>query len=254
MSDEEKFDMSPQKREFSHVYTYTGYMKKIVDWFAAKPSGMSVLDMPAGAGKMREALNPHGHKVVCGDINKEKEDYVYVDMNKALPFPDNHFDAVTCLEGIEHVLDPTFLIGEITRITKKGGTIIISVPNITNMYSRLMFLFTGIFFQFNPTANPRVEPDEMKDRGHISPMPYWQLKYLFDYFGATVSDIDGDRFKKKILLPIFLPIILLGKLFSMGMLLNNKHNKAEENAEIHSHMMSAPLLLSRSLILYLTKR
>jgi len=78
--------MKSSNRDFSHVPNFTGYMKKIADWIASWPSGMKILDMPAGAGKMREALRPYGHEVVCGDINKEARDYVYLDMNKPLPF------------------------------------------------------------------------------------------------------------------------------------------------------------------------
>jgi ubiquinone/menaquinone biosynthesis C-methylase UbiE len=243
-----------QGKDFSHVSKFTGYMRKIVDWFASKPSGMNILDMPAGAGKMREALSKYGHNVVCGDINKEHEDYVFVDMNRPLPFSDNNFDAVICLEGIEHVVDPVVLISEIVRVTKKEGSIIISVPNITNMYSRLQFLFTGIFYQFNPGETPTVLPGEMKDRGHISPLTYWQLRYLFEYFGASISHVDGDRYKKKVFLPVYLPLIMLGNLLLRGMLPKDKSNNSDRNAEIYSHMQSAPLLLSRSLILYLVKR
>ncbi|HWR58716.1 MAG TPA: class I SAM-dependent methyltransferase, partial [Thermodesulfovibrionales bacterium] len=237
-------------RDFSHVFNFTGYMKRIVNWFESRPPGMNILDMPAGAGRMRDALARFGHQVVCGDINREQDDYVFVDMNRPLPFPDNAFDAVLCLEGIEHVINPVSLIGEIVRITKKGGFIIISVPNITNLFSRLQFLLTGIFYQFNPALVPARLPEEMKDRGHISPLTYWQLRYLFEHFGASVDHIDGDRYKKKVLMPVYLPIILSGRLLSRKMLRveNNIRNRG-----IYSHMVSAPLLFSRSLIMYLVK-
>jgi len=244
--------MPSTKRDFSHVPNFTGYMKKIAGWFADRPP-MRILDMPAGAGKMREALAPLGHEVVCGDINRESGDYVYVDMSRPLPFEDGSFDAVVCLEGLEHMIEPALLISEIVRVTRRGGHIIISTPNITNMYSRLQFLFTGTFYQFNPAPIPVVRPGEMKDRGHIAPMSYFQIRYLFEHFGASVTSVDGDKFKKKVLAPLFLPIVLAGMLISRVLMREGGPGTAGRNREIFSHMLSLPMLMSRSLIVYLQK-
>jgi SAM-dependent methyltransferase len=246
--------MSSAKRDFSHVYKFTGYMKKITEWFASRPAGMKILDIPAGAGKMRDALGHYGHQVVCGDINQEKSDYVYADMNKSLPFSDNEFDSVICLEGIEHVIDPVQLIGEIVRVTRSGGFIIISTPNIVNMYSRLQFLFTGVFYQFNPAPNPAVQANEMKDRGHISPLTYYQLRYLFDFFGARIIHVDGDRNKRKLLFPTYVPIIFLGWLWARRLFARGSREYSERNKEMLRHSFSSHALFSRSIILYLQKK
>lgn len=244
---------STKTRDFSHVPNFTGYMKKIETWFSQRPAGIKVLDVPAGSGLMRDAIERYGHTVTCGDINKEREDYVYVDMNKPLPFSDSEFDAVICLEGIEHVINPVQLISELVRITKKDGSIIISTPNTTNMFSRLQFLFTGFLYQFSPAERAVVQPGEMKDRGHISPMSLYQLRYLFDYFGARLVDIDGDRFKRKIFFPVYLTIIALGRLWAGR--LTDKHNRANPQSEydISEFLSSPPSLFSRSIIMYLTK-
>ena len=63
---------------FSHVHKFTGYMGKIAGWFAQRPAGLKILDMPAGAGRMRDALMPYGHQVVCADINEEKWHHYYL--------------------------------------------------------------------------------------------------------------------------------------------------------------------------------
>lgn len=41
--------------------------------------------------------------------------------DEKLPFLDNYFDAVTCLDVIEHVFDPRYLIKEIHRVLRVGG-------------------------------------------------------------------------------------------------------------------------------------
>lgn len=64
-------------------------------------------------------------------------EYVGVDMQKgpgvdmvadatALPFPDNSFDLVLCLETLEHCDEPWKVVSEIERVSKKNGGIILS--------------------------------------------------------------------------------------------------------------------------------
>lgn len=45
-----------------------------------------------------------------------------------LPFPDNSFDAVLCLEVIEHVPTPARVMAEIARVLKPGGRAWLSMP------------------------------------------------------------------------------------------------------------------------------
>ena len=148
---------------------FPGYMDRAVEYFAKQPAGQHILDLPAGNGKLTRVLRSQGHKVTPADINLQEEDFVYADMTKRLPFADNTFDGVICLEGVEHVLNPFLLIGELIRVSKIGGHVIVSTPNIMNMWSRLQFLMTGTFYQFHPAQLHDYEPHEAVDRFHISP-------------------------------------------------------------------------------------
>src|SRR5687768_9249956 len=47
-----------------------------------------------------------------------------------LPYRDRSLDLVTCLDVIEHVLDPRHLIAEIGRVLRPGGHCILATPNI----------------------------------------------------------------------------------------------------------------------------
>jgi SAM-dependent methyltransferase len=52
-----------------------------------------------------------------------------------LPFPDDSFDLVTSFQVLEHVPDPMVFLGELARVTRPGGQIILATPNAaTRLY------------------------------------------------------------------------------------------------------------------------
>ena len=46
----------------------------------------------------------------------------------ALPFPDAHFDAVTCIDAINHLPDRPRVVADWTRLLKPGGRILFTDP------------------------------------------------------------------------------------------------------------------------------
>lgn len=240
---------------FSHVENFTGYMAVALRCLEDKPPGLRVLDLPAGNGLLADALRHAGHEVVCADINRERQDYRYVDMARELPFADAEFDAVLCLEGLEHLIDPVQLVRELSRVVRPGGTVVVSTPNVINFYSRLQFLFTGVPYQFNPAAVRATPSSDVADRGHIFPLSYFQLRYLFGQYGLVTKRVLGDRFKRKALLPLY--ALLLPAAWIWSWLLFVKQGdprQAARNRTLLADAFSAPLLFSRSLVLVLEKQ
>ncbi|HEY8165443.1 MAG TPA: class I SAM-dependent methyltransferase [Gemmatimonadaceae bacterium] len=47
----------------------------------------------------------------------------------ALPWPDDYFDAVTCMHVVEHLKRPQFLIGEAARVLHAAGRIYVETPH-----------------------------------------------------------------------------------------------------------------------------
>lgn len=234
--------------EFSHVPNFTEYMGQVVRLLDSGARGLKILDIPAGNGLVAGQLRERGHQVICADINREKPDYIFADLNARLPFADGEFDAVLCTEGIEHTLHPHGLIGEFCRVTRSGGTILLSTPNIQCAFSRFQFMCAGSFYQFSPWNCRHLAPGEMIDRGHISPMSYLQLRYFFQYRGAKLTAVRADRWKKKWLLPFLLPFIAIGWIWARRGLARHGGATAEYR-EMVQHLFSKPLLFGRSLIL-----
>ena len=48
----------------------------------------------------------------------------------AMPFPDRHFDAVVCMEVLEHVPRRRAFIAELARVLRPGGVLYLSFPNL----------------------------------------------------------------------------------------------------------------------------
>jgi len=75
-----------------------------------------------------------------------------------LPFRDGAFDCVFCTEVIEHTLDPSVIMGEMLRMLRPGGVLILSVPNeglidrLKRLISRLGFY--RLFFTSGDFASP----------------------------------------------------------------------------------------------------
>jgi 2-polyprenyl-3-methyl-5-hydroxy-6-metoxy-1,4-benzoquinol methylase len=137
-------------KAFTHVGNFTGYMQRVYDAVSQFGGRQKILDVPAGNGLLSDKLRQEGHVVVPADINKERPEFVYANMRENLPFPDGDFDTVICLEGLEHLLDPLFAVRELNRVCRKGGHILVSIPNIQNCYSRLHFLCKGYFLSISP--------------------------------------------------------------------------------------------------------
>jgi ubiquinone/menaquinone biosynthesis C-methylase UbiE len=103
------------------------------------PSHVTVLDIACGAGYGAAILERHGCRVVAGDYDlralrhsREKAGVravVQADARR-LGLRSSTFDAITCFETIEHVVEGEALLREMRRVLRPGGVLICSTPNI----------------------------------------------------------------------------------------------------------------------------
>lgn len=69
-----------------------------------------------------------------------------IDLNAwYLPYQNESFDAVTCLEVLEHVFNPIHLLKELYRVLSLGGQLILTTPNIRYFKNINKLLLKGRF-------------------------------------------------------------------------------------------------------------
>ena len=104
--------------------------------------------------------------------DKSKLTFHQIDFNKdSIPYPDKTFDGVTAWGVAEHMENPFHFLREVWRVTKPGGILLFSLPNIHHLSSRLGFLFHGVFPRWNLKSN------------HITILPNGVIeKTIYRYF------------------------------------------------------------------------
>jgi 2-polyprenyl-6-hydroxyphenyl methylase/3-demethylubiquinone-9 3-methyltransferase len=108
-----------------------------IDW-----QGKSVLDLGCAGGFMAEALAERGARVTGIDPAADAiaaaaahatatgHGIRYdVGVGEALPYSDADFDAVVCVDVLEHVADLTKVLAEVARVLKPGGLFLFDTIN-----------------------------------------------------------------------------------------------------------------------------
>lgn len=103
--------------------------------------GKRALDVGAREGHQTRWLRDRGYEVTSLDLEPLFPECLAVDVDQGLPFEDESFDLVWCAEVIEHLRDPEHALGELRRVTKSGGAIVLTTPNSYAWLFRAIALF-----------------------------------------------------------------------------------------------------------------
>lgn len=139
------YDLSNDLLSFGLARVWRTKFKKAV----APRSGEKILDLAAGTGTSSAALLEPGVQVIASDFSQgmldegkkrhPEIDFVFADAT-ALPFKPEEFNATTISFGLRNVVDVNKALGEMLRVLKPGGRIVIvefskiTVPVIRELY------------------------------------------------------------------------------------------------------------------------
>lgn len=91
-----------------------------------------LLDLGCGKVPLFGMYRPLVSSVTCVDwpnsLHGGKHVDQFVDLNGPLPFNDSAFDTVLATDLLEHIAKPDALFGEMGRVLRPGGKIIVGVP------------------------------------------------------------------------------------------------------------------------------
>ena len=110
-------------------------------------------------------------------------------MERPLPIGDSTFDAVTCLEGIEHIENQRAFLHEVARCLAPGGVLVLSTPNVLGYPSRESLARKGYARFFRPLAKGSKTPFE---HAHRHPIDVVRLEHLLVEAGFAIEAYDGD--------------------------------------------------------------
>jgi len=133
------FDSSPIIRKlFFHL------LQTALNMISNIPSNSKVLDVGISEGPFQPTLSKYFDRIVGSDILLESlsigkaiskcqnhelhnAEYVLCD-GTFLPFKSSSYNVVFCLETLEHMSDVSVALSEFSRILKRNGNLVISIP------------------------------------------------------------------------------------------------------------------------------
>lgn len=123
--------------------TYIAKLNVVRNWLDSLPPETRVLDAGCGEGVLVDEYA--GRLRIEGLDPNYSSDRVRNGSLTALPYEDATFDRALCLDVLEHLTfeEQPLALAELRRVLRPGGELLVSVPNLAHLQSRVHFLLRG---------------------------------------------------------------------------------------------------------------
>lgn len=162
-----------------------------VERFLARRHPGELLDVGCGDGRVGKRFAALGYRVSGLDAAPENVaaasaagiDARHGDAGEPLPFDSRRFDVVYAGEIIEHLFDTAAFVAELARVTRPGGTVIVTTPNLAHLPDRLRLLLGG-----TPTQTQPLHPFL---KLHIRPFTARSLRQALEQAGLRLDALES---------------------------------------------------------------
>ena len=142
-----------------------------------------------------EACGTEISEYACGHAKNDLGIKVFNGTLKEAGFSDSQFDIVTLWHVLEHTPDPKDTLKEACRIMKKNGLLVVAVPNLNNLITRILYRLG---------RGKKLKIFSIKDKElHIYTFSTRTLVAMLEQTGFRVLKVDLDlaqiTFPKKII-------------------------------------------------------
>jgi len=149
--------------------TYLAKLTFVRGYLTSLAPGTRVLDAGCGEGVLVEEFR--GRLAIEGIDPNYASEFVTRGSLAALPYDAAAFERATCLDVLEHLTfeEQPKAIAELFRVIRPGGELLVSVPNLAHLQSRVHFLLMGRLIhtaslEKHPGDRPAAEYIEMAQR------------------------------------------------------------------------------------------
>ena len=144
---------------------------KSIHTYLSENKNLKIYDI-GGYGDLSSLIEKkyNNHKVIdfnIDDLNTQK-----------LNIENNSVDLILMCEVIEHLYNPDLVLEECYRILKKNGKLIITTPNLTSWFNRILFLFG--YFPLNLDISCALRNSGRKDIFSKKPFIGTKFNPLYD--------------------------------------------------------------------------